>query len=254
VARGGGSLEDLWSFNSEEVARSIFASGIPVVSGVGHETDFTIADDVADRRAPTPSAAAELVTPDRAQLLANVQAATQQAKYALTNLVIQRRNRVEMLGQRVKRLAPDVALLRRRVDDLQDRATTYLIRANDRHLRDVATLAARLAALEPSATLRRGYAVVSLARNGEVVTSPHQVSDGEALSVTVAGGTMDAVGGGAAGGSDPNLRGLEPAVSRIEPTPSVEGVAEAQDQPALSPKPARRRKSSASPPAMRPLI
>ena len=254
VARGGGSLEDLWSFNSEEVARAIFASGIPVVSGVGHETDFTIADDVADRRAPTPSAAAELVTPDRAQLLANVQAGTQQAKYALTNLVTQRRNRVEMLGQRVKRLAPDVALLRRRVDDLQDRATTYLIRANDRHLRDVATLAARLAALEPSATLRRGYAVVSLARNGEVVTSPHQVSDGEALSVTVAGGTMDAVGGGAAGGSDPNRRGLEPAVSRIEPTPSVEGVAEAQDQPALSPKPARRRKSSASPPAMRPLI
>lgn len=244
VARGGGSLEDLWCFNAEEVARAIFASGIPVISGVGHETDSTIADDVADYRAPTPSAAAELATPDRRQLLANLFAAGQQLTTVMLGKVDRQRNGLEIQRQRLQRRAPDVALLRRKVDELTDRAATLVIRSNDRRQRDVATLAAKLTALNPAATLQRGYAVVRLADGGGVLTTPDQATDGELLDITLAGGAMSAVAG--------NYAPVAPTPAEPAEIPHIASVRDDAKMPSRSTR--RRRSANNAPTAMRPLL
>ncbi len=245
VARGGGSLEDLWCFNAEEVARAIFASGIPVISGVGHETDSTIADDVADHRAPTPSAAAELATPDRSQLMANLFAAGQQLTAVMLGSVDRQRSSLEMQRQRLQRRAPDVALLRRKVDELTDRAATLAVRGNDRRQRDVATLAAKLTALNPKATLQRGYAVVRLADDGRVLTAPDQATDGKLLDITLAGGAMSAVAGSHSPGTGP-----------AQPDPAALPSADTQRDDAKTPSRStrRRRGPNNAPTAMRPLL
>lgn len=222
VARGGGSLEDLWCFNSETVARAIFASAIPIVSAVGHETDHTIADDVADRRAPTPSAAAELVTPDRIRLLAAVQGGRQQAASAFQSLITRQRSSITLMQQRLTRRAPDIGALRRQVDDLQSRAMDLVLRDTDRSRRDVTLLSARLTALEPAATLRRGYAVVHHATNGQAITRPDQTHAGAPLSITLAGGNLDAIVGriDAVAGSI-STNGIANPTASTAPTPQV---------------------------------
>ena len=195
VARGGGSLEDLWCFNDEEVARAIFGSSIPVVSGVGHETDHTIADDVADHRAPTPSAAAELATPDRRQLLSSVFAVNQQLTSLMWAQIDRRRSELDLLRQRLQRGGPDVNILMRQIDGFTERATAAMTRRKERLHRGLEAQQAKLSALDPAATLRRGYAVVSLAGGRGVVTSPDQAKDGDALDITMSGGAMQAIAG-----------------------------------------------------------
>ena len=125
VARGGGSLEDLWAFNDERVARKIADSPVPLVSGVGHETDFTIADFVADLRAPTPSAAAELTTPDRAELAAQVAALRSRLASLMTDDLHARRVALQAQARALSHLSPQVRLanFRQRVDDLTAQAT-----------------------------------------------------------------------------------------------------------------------------------
>ena len=246
VARGGGSLEDLWCFNSEEVARAIFGSGIPIVSGVGHETDHTIADDVADQRAPTPSAAAELATPDRRQLLANVFAAGQQLTSVMLGHMDRRRNDVELQRQRLQRRGPDVAVLMRQIDGLTERATAAMARRKERLQRDLEAQQAKLSALDPAATLRRGYAVVSLAAKPGALTDPGQAQDGDLLEITLSGGNMQAVAGN----------------SPIGPAAQSEAVKETgasnngNDVVKPSPRSTRRRRggTAEAQPAMRPLL
>ncbi|MEK7806697.1 MAG: exodeoxyribonuclease VII large subunit, partial [Chloroflexota bacterium] len=118
VARGGGSLEDLWPFNEEIVARAIYASRTPVVTGVGHETDFTIADQVADARAPTPSAAAEMVVPDQNALRQQLSELAAQCSRALLHQLQASRAEVAGLARRMESSLPDAGTWRRRVDDL----------------------------------------------------------------------------------------------------------------------------------------
>ncbi len=244
VARGGGSLEDLWCFNAEEVARAIFGSAIPVVSGVGHETDHTISDDVADHRAPTPSAAAELVTPDGAQLLANAFAAKQQMKSLMLGHIDRRRNLVEMQSQRLRRRGPDVNLMRRQVDSLTDRATASVIRVRERLQRDLVAQQAKLVALDPAATLRRGYAVISRAGQGSVLTAPGQVQDGESLDIRLSGGVMPAVAG---------KYGAQPIPAPADPANN--GPVESREEKDKSTtRPGRRRGTPKDAPAMRPLL
>ena len=244
VARGGGSLEDLWCFNSEVVARAIFASTIPIISGVGHETDTTIADDVADSRAPTPSAAAELATPDRNQLMADIFGARQQMTSVMASHVGRLRASVLAQEQRLQRRAPDVASLRRRVDEFTERATASIRHHHALIGRDVASLASKLGALNPADTLRRGYAVVRLAGDGLVVTSPNQAADGTRLDISLAGGSLGATTGhhGPASPAEANS-------SDAQPAPASSGSA-----PPAAPRKRAGRRPANPPPAMKPLL
>ncbi|GAB4446555.1 MAG: exodeoxyribonuclease VII large subunit [Chloroflexi bacterium OHK40] len=194
LARGGGSIEDLWAFNDEAVARAVFASPVPIVTGVGHETDTTIVDFVADMRAPTPSAAAELATPELADLAALVAEARARLDSAATSALATRRALVNEAARSVALRAPlrQIGRDRQQIDDLLRRIERAFSR--DAELRRVALsgLGARLATLSPQATLARGYAVVRRATDGVVLTSPTQARPGTRLQITLRDGTLDA--------------------------------------------------------------
>ena len=196
LARGGGSLEELWPFNEEPVARAIYASPIPVVSAVGHETDYTIADFVADVRCPTPSVAAEMVAPDKAALRGEVASLCHRLSWRLSGMSAEKRGQLSNLAERLHRGAPDTAGLRRRVDDALQRAavsaTGYAALRRER----LRAAGMRLKALDPGATLRRGYAVVQRESTNEVVSRRGQVGAKEPLRVTVSDGNFAVVAGG----------------------------------------------------------
>ena len=190
VARGGGSLEDLWPFNEEDVARSIFKSTVPVVSAIGHETDYTIADLVADVRAPTPSAAAEIVMPDQAELYAEIGVLRRSLGAIIEGRIEVAVREVDVLLPRLLRGLPDYDTLRLRIDDM--------VRTTAGHLRGTMQVAGeringlrgKLESLSPRDTLLRGYAIVH--REGTIVSSPSQVADGDLIGVTVAEGDFKA--------------------------------------------------------------
>lgn len=193
VARGGGSLEDLRAFNSEEVARAIYASHIPIISAVGHESDYTIADFVADFRAPTPSAAAAAVAPDVRVLGTEVASLTARSDNAITYYAAQRAQEVESLIGRMQRHLPDTATHRQRVDELLERAyvgTDALIRLRREQTDSLRTT---LAALDPAAILRRGYAMVTSVRDGKAVTSADGVSPGDLIRAKLHRGELEAM-------------------------------------------------------------
>ncbi len=168
VARGGGSADDLWAFNDERVARAIFASETPIVSAVGHETDTTLADYVADVRAPTPSAAAELIVPDEREERARVASLLDTSGYALSGRAEQTRGRLADLRERMERRSPDLEGERVRVERYltEAHALTTLRLAQERAV--AASASGRLEALSPLATLARGYAIVQDADGGVV--------------------------------------------------------------------------------------
>jgi exodeoxyribonuclease VII large subunit len=194
VARGGGSIEDLWSFNDERVAHAIAGSSLPVVSGVGHETDFTIADFVADLRAPTPSAAAAAVTPDRAELLGQLAAREQWLAQQALDRLAQESWELQHLAGRLQRVHPG-RRLDQRIQSLDDR-TRRLQGALQRRLAALAQahLGAerRLLALSPSHVLQRGYSIVQHL-DGGVVTAPEGAGAGESLLVRAAGGQYQVI-------------------------------------------------------------
>jgi exodeoxyribonuclease VII large subunit len=194
VARGGGSLEDLWAFNDERVARAIVACRHPVICGVGHETDFSIADLSADVRAPTPSAAAELAVPDRAELAALVAALAARLSEVMGGKIEARRAALAGHARALRHLSPQARLrsARQQVDDLTSAATAQVRHGLALRRERLAGLAARLESLGPMATLARGYAIVRRAETGRLVNSISQVSPGDHLSVRVADGTFKA--------------------------------------------------------------
>ena len=198
LARGGGSLEDLWPFNEEVVARAIFRSRIPIVSGVGHETDFTIADSVADRRAPTPSAAAELVVPDGRALRQAVDDWADRAYRGALQPVAASRGEVGNLARRLETGLPDLDRLKRRIDDLGDAISNSLRNRLRLSRVELDGLAGRLRTLDPAATLRRGFAVAQRSDTGQVITGAGQVADGDVLTITVADGSFPATAGNGA--------------------------------------------------------
>jgi exodeoxyribonuclease VII large subunit len=194
VARGGGSAEDLWAFNEEVVARAAFASPVPLISGVGHETDTTIIDYVADVRAPTPSAAAELASPD----VADMAAAAAQLRGAMDDALLLRlaraREELESLRRRQALQSPEARVRRDRqtVDELLRRAQAALLHGMEIQRARLEGAHAQLAALSPLATIGRGYAVVRRA-DGRVVTGPGQVAAGDELDITARDGTFGAI-------------------------------------------------------------
>ncbi len=192
VVRGGGSLEDLWAFNDERVARAVAASRLPVISGVGHETDFSLADFAADHRAPTPSAAAELATPDRAELLAGLARRRQQLHRALLAHVAGDRQHVEQLRRNLRHLAPlrQIINARQQLDGLQARAAVALDHRLAHERQRLREFTGQLRALDPEAVLRRGYAIVREREGERIVTSAVQTAPGQALAVQFQDGVV----------------------------------------------------------------
>ncbi|MBI2563820.1 MAG: exodeoxyribonuclease VII large subunit [candidate division NC10 bacterium] len=191
VARGGGSAEDLSAFNAEAVARAVYGSRAPVVSAVGHETDVTLVDFVADRRAPTPSAAAEMVVPDRLELRAAITSGEKRMVAAMADAISQRRQQLRHAVGRMAARVPDVAQRRQRVDDLLRSATAHLRATLALRRERVRGLALQIASLSPARTLSRGYAVVE--RDGTTVVSVAQVRPGDPITVHVSDGRFGGV-------------------------------------------------------------
>ena len=192
VARGGGSLEDLRAFNSEQVARAIYASRIPIVSAVGHESDYTIADYAADLRAPTPSAAAAAVAPDVRVLSEEIASLTARSGNAIAYYTAQRTQDLEMLVGRMQRQVPDISMHRQRVDESLERAYTGFDTFIRLRREQTESLRTTLLALDPSAILRRGYAMVTSVRDGKAVTSADSVSTGDLIRATLHDGELEA--------------------------------------------------------------
>jgi exodeoxyribonuclease VII large subunit len=190
LARGGGSLEDLWSFNDERVVRAVIEAPMPVVVGVGHESDVTLADFAADLRAPTPSAAAEQAVPDLAQFPAILDRLRDRASAAMISGLADRGSFLGQEGRALARLLPDTAAARQRAAELVDRGHRALSARTARETTVLQGLADSLRALSPTATLERGYAVARLA-DGTIVRDPAQARRGEPLEVVVARGTID---------------------------------------------------------------
>ena len=193
VARGGGSIEDLWAFNDEQVARAIFAAEKPVISGVGHETDFTIADLVADLRAPTPSAAAELAAPDLSALPLVLADSRARLVAYMQSQIQQRRRQVQANAQALSLLSPRSTLDNnwQRLDGLSlrlDQVTRIYLEQNRSRL---AVQNAALSTVSPLATLSRGYAIVR-GQDGSVVRSTEQVAPGDRIGVQVSDGEFEA--------------------------------------------------------------
>ena len=192
VARGGGSAEDLSAFNDERVARAIYGFPVPVVSGVGHETDVTIADLVADMRAPTPSAAAERSAPDIGQLERALRMMDRQMASAVRNTVSEQAGKVETQLRRIQYSAPDPASLAAEVRSLLREMQAGLERRTSTDRARFENVAARIESLNPMATLARGFAIVQKegATKKPVVNSTRKVKPGDRLSVSVADGAF----------------------------------------------------------------
>ena len=190
LARGGGSLEDLWCFNDEKVVRSVAASPVPIIVGVGHESDVTLADFAADLRAPTPSAAAELATPDATQLASVIGRMRDRSTAALIGRAAERRRRLDAERRALAGLAPDIGSARQRTSDLLERGLRAVSQRTMQRRMLVDTAHATLRTLSPLATLERGYAVARAA-DGRIVRDATSVAVGDPLQVIVARGTVD---------------------------------------------------------------
>ncbi|HHW42482.1 exodeoxyribonuclease VII large subunit [Desulfofundulus thermobenzoicus] len=186
TGRGGGSLEELWAFNTEVVARSIFKSRIPVISAVGHETDYTIADFVADLRAPTPSAAAEMVVPVREEMARQVEMLHNRLCRAVGEKIRGYRHRLDLLTRSRVTSSPVEVLCGSRsqvVDELARRLGVTMERCLEQGKNRLAVLTGRLQALSPLATLARGYSICSLVDTGEIIRTATGVSSGDEVQV-----------------------------------------------------------------------
>ena len=195
VARGGGSIEDLWAFNDERVVRAVAASQAPVISGVGHETDFTLCDFAADLRAPTPTAAAELATQVTVD---DLQATIFNYRSLLfshvTDLLAERSASLSSLVSHLRYLSPErrIQSERQRVDVLSRRAYSSLLHRVQLQAAHVRGMSNRLEALSPLAVLARGYAVVTRKADGGVISRVAQAMPGQHIEVRVADGEFEA--------------------------------------------------------------
>lgn len=186
LARGGGSLEDLWAFNEEAVARAIYASKIPIISGIGHDTDFTIADYVADLRAPTPSAAEELAVPDIAELKDRIGTYSSAIVASIINQIDRNREKLQFIINSIK--LPDLSRYRQNIDDMIYAVFIHTKNAINLKQSAVNHFIAQLQALSPLRTLDRGYALIQSKINSHLVDSIHKVNSGDSIEIQVSDG------------------------------------------------------------------
>ena len=195
LARGGGSIEDLWAFNNERVVRAVAASGIPVISGVGHETDFTLCDFAADLRAPTPTAAAELATPITViDLSAYLQGMKTRLAASTLSLLTAHQGGLDALVARLRFSSPlrRIQTDRQRLDEFARRGMSALKHRIALDSSRLQGFERRLEALNPLAVLGRGFAVVTRQTDGKLVSQVGQVKHGDALRVRVSDGEFGA--------------------------------------------------------------
>lgn len=194
LARGGGSIEDLWAFNERTVAQAIAASRIPIVTGIGHETDFTIADFVADLRAATPTAAAVAVTPDLTSEVVRLSDTRDMLIDLMRTHLAERHELIEDLSRRLDREHPRAAAdrARQQVDDLAEIMHARLAHRLDVERERLSGAAFRLQALSPLLTIARGYAVVTREDNGAAITSIANVSPMETVAIRLSDGRLTA--------------------------------------------------------------
>ena len=195
LARGGGSIEDLWAFNDERVVRAVATSDAPIVCGVGHETDFTLSDFAADMRAPTPTAAAELATQITIiDLRAELQNYQSRLLSSTLNLLAEKRTLLSSLASQLRYVSPDrrIQSERQRVDELARRAYSSLMHQFQLQSSHLKGMQKRLEALNPLAVLARGYAVVTRKDDNKVVSRVAQAEQGKQIQVRVSDGQFDA--------------------------------------------------------------
>ncbi|MBQ7751681.1 MAG: exodeoxyribonuclease VII large subunit [Clostridia bacterium] len=185
VGRGGGSIEDLWAFNEEEVARAIYASKIPIISAVGHETDFTIADFVADLRAPTPSAAAEIAVPSQIELSATISSMMGRIKTAELNYIKKLRLKNETLKPKNPQSIIDD--MRQRCDNMMRQAEKSFRLTATQKRKIMSELCGKLDAMSPLAVLKRGYAIAEDEKNG-VIKKVGDLNVGQIFKLTLSDG------------------------------------------------------------------
>jgi len=192
IARGGGSIEDLWAFNDERVVRAVAMSTVPVICGVGHETDFTLSDFAADLRAPTPTAAAELATQITIQdLTATVSNLKSLILTHTLSVISSKSSALSSLAAQLRYLSPErrIQSERQRVDELARRALSALAHNFQLQKKHIQGTQSRLEALSPLAVLARGYAVVTRKDDGSVVSRVAQAS--EEMNVRVSDGEFE---------------------------------------------------------------
>ena len=206
VGRGGGSVEDLWAFNEEAVVRAVFASRIPVVSAVGHETDFTLTDFAADHRAPTPSGAAEIVVRDLRELKDRSDAVLRRLCGSMTGYVDRYRQRVAtaVSSYGLRRPVDQVAQYAQYTDELTRRLAENCFHGHETRVQRVGGLAGRLQALSPLSVLERGYAVCQRASDGRVVRGVDELSVDDRVNVRLRKGEAFCRVEHLRGGADPS--------------------------------------------------
>lgn len=191
VCRGGGSLEDLWSFNEEIVARAVYQSQIPVISGVGHETDFTICDFVADLRAATPTAAAELACTDAMAIRNQLRVYAQSLRQRLEKRLQMEAQRLDYLSKRLISPTQKIQSFNNHLHQVRLRLQAGIEKQLHFHRSQLSATADRLRLLNPNEVLNRGYAIVKNTEDN-VISDSRQLSDSQPIKITFAHGTADA--------------------------------------------------------------
>lgn len=192
LARGGGSIEDLWAFNDEALVRTIASLQTPIVTGIGHETDFTLADFASDLRAPTPTAAAELVTPNLSDIQTTIHNLSLRLVSAISNQLNRHHSQLEQLSHRLNLSSPinRLNISRQRVDELSRHLETATLQKITHQHSKVELYRHRLEALNPHTILNRGYAILSRP-DGILVRSVEQVAIGDKLNAQLSDGQID---------------------------------------------------------------
>lgn len=193
IGRGGGSQEDLWAFNDENLARAIYECNTPVISAVGHETDFTICDFVSDLRAPTPSAAAELAVPDSTELLADLEAQKQYLASIMDKKLLDMQKSLSNSSRLLSAYSPEFLLnsYSKSLCNTASKLVNFSEHFIDTHIKSLTKTASKLSALNPVDVLMRGYSYVT-DENGKAVTSVDSVSSGDILNIKVKDGSITA--------------------------------------------------------------
>ncbi len=195
VGRGGGSLEDLWAFNEEVVARAIYNSEIPVISAVGHEIDYSISDLVADKRAPTPSAAAEIAVPDREELLKNIFKYKDKLIQIILSLFTAYHENIESLktSYGLRRPVDKIREYSHRIDDITTHFITIAKHNYNTKQSKINNLQGRLKALDPQSVLKRGYSITTLLPHGKIINQSRELKENNIINTKFAQGNVDSI-------------------------------------------------------------